>query len=171
MDAILSSIQAAHIVAQAAHWQGRKVYAFTRPGDVETPPFARKLGAVWTGSSSELPPKELDAAIIFAPDGALVPAALKAVAKGGTVVCGGIHMSDIPAFPYEILWGERTIKSVANLTRGDGEAFLALAPKVPVQTEVHPFPLAKANEALDALRRGLFRGAAALVVSQPNVKA
>jgi alcohol dehydrogenase, propanol-preferring len=155
---------AAHIVAQVARWQGRKVYAFTRSGDTETRQFAHHLGAVWTGGSADLPPEELDAAIIFAPDGALVPAALKAVAKGGMVVCGGIHMSDIPAFPYDILWGERTIKSVANLTRRDGEAFLALVPRVPVRTEVHPFPLAKANEALDALRRGLFRGAAALVV-------
>jgi alcohol dehydrogenase, propanol-preferring len=155
---------AAHIVAQVARWQGRRVYAFTRPGDVETQQFAHSLGAVWTGASSDFPPEKLDAAIIFAPDGALVPAALKATAKGGTVVCGGIHMSDIPAFPYDILWGERTIKSVANLTRRDGEDFLALAPKVPVHTEVHPFPLTKANEALDALRRGLFQGAAALVV-------
>ena len=155
---------AAHIVVQVARWQGRKVYAFTRAGDVETQRFARHLGAVWAGGALDLPPEELDAAIIFAPDGALVPAALKAVAKGGIVVCGGIHMSDIPSFPYDILWGERTVKSVANLTRLDGEAFLALAPRAPVHTEVHPFPLAKANEALDALRRGLFHGAAALVV-------
>jgi alcohol dehydrogenase, propanol-preferring len=160
---------AAHIVAQVAHWQGRKVYAFARPGDVKTRQFAGNLGAVWTGGSSDLPPEELDAAIIFAPDGALVPAALRAVAKGGIVVCGGIHMSEIPSFPYDILWGERTIKSVANLTRRDGEEFLALAPKVPVRTEVHPFPLSEANEALGALRRGLFRGAVALVVDGAGV--
>lgn len=157
---------AAHIVAQVARWQGRKVYAFSRRVDDESRQFAQRLGAVWTGSSSELPPEELDAAIIFAPDGALVPAALKAVAKGGIVVCGGIHMSDIPAIPYHLLWGERTIRSVANLTRRDGEDFLALAPKVPVQTEVHPFPLPAANEALDALRRGLFHGALALVMDE-----
>lgn len=162
---------AAHIVAQVARWQGRTVYAFTRRGDNETRQFAKRLGAVWTGTPAELPPEELDAAIIFAPDGALVPAALKAVTKGGIVVCGGIHMSDIPAFPYDLLWGERTIKSVTNLTRRDGENFLALVPKVPVQTEVHPFPLVKANEALEALRRGLFHGAAAVVVDEaPDLK-
>jgi len=155
---------AAHIVTQVACWQGRKVYAFTRPGDIEAQGFARDMGAVWAGSSSDPVPEELDAAIIFAPDGALVPAALRATAKGGKVVCGGIHMSDIPSFPYEILWGERVVRSVANLTRKDGEEFLELAPKVPVRTEVNPFPLSQANEALDALRRGLFRGAAVLVI-------
>lgn len=159
---------AAHIVAQVARWQGRKVYAFTRRSDEQTRQFAHRLGAVWMGSSAELPPEELDAAIIFAPDGALVPTALKAVAKGGIVVCGGIHMSDIPAFPYDLLWGERTIKSVANLTRRDGEDFLALAPRVPVATEVHPFPLAEANEALAALRGGRFHGAIALVVGEDD---
>lgn len=157
---------AAHIVVQVARWQGRKVFAFTRPGDVEAQQFALDLGAVWAGSSSDPLPEELDAAIIFAPDGALVPAALRAVAKGGTVVCGGIHMSEIPSFPYDILWGERVVRSVANLSRKDGEEFLALAPKVPVATEVNPFPLARANEALDALRRGLVRGAVALSVAE-----
>ncbi len=155
---------AAHIVAQVARYQGREIYAFTRPGDLEAQRFARDMGAVWTGDSHESPPQQLDAAIIFAPDGSLVPAALKAIAKGGTVVCGGIHMSDIPSFPYEILWGERVVRSVANLTRRDGEEFLALAPKVPVQTQVRPFPLSAANEALDALRNGTLRGAAVLVV-------
>jgi alcohol dehydrogenase, propanol-preferring len=155
---------AAHIVAQVARWQGRKVYAFTRSGDIKTQQFARSLGAIWAGDAFDIPPQELDAAIIFAPDGALVPAALKATAKGGIVVCGGIHMSDIPAFSYDILWGERTIKSVANLTRRDGEDFLALAPRVPVHTRVHPFPLTKANESLNALRRGLFHGAGVLIV-------
>lgn len=155
---------AAHIVAQVARWQGRKVYAFTRPGDIEAQRFARDMGVAWAGSSSDSPPEELDAAIIFAPDGALVPTALRAVTKGGTVVCGGIHMSDIPAFPYDILWGERVVRSVANLTRRDGEEFLELAPRVPVRTEVNVFPLSKANEALDALRKGLIRGAAVLVV-------
>jgi len=156
---------AAHIVTQVARYQGRKVYAFTRPGDVEARRFACDMGAVWAGSSQEMPPEELDAAIIFAPDGALVPAALRAVARGGVVVCGGIHMSDIPAFPYEVLWGERVVRSVANLTRRDGEEFLALAPKVPVHTEVQPFSLDAANEALEALRSGRVRGAAVLVVS------
>ncbi|MFZ5640683.1 MAG: zinc-dependent alcohol dehydrogenase family protein [Bacillota bacterium] len=157
---------AAHIVAQVARYQGRQVYAFTRPGDTEAQRFARDMGAVWAGESHTAPPEELDAAIIFAPDGALVPAALRAVGKGGVVVCGGIHMSDIPAFPYEILWGERVVRSVANLTRRDGEEFLALAPKVPVRTEVQPFPLTAANEALDALRSGRVRGAAVLVVGE-----
>ena len=157
---------AAHIVAQVARWQGRKVYAFTRPGDVDAQKFALELGAVWAGSAYDPLPEELDAAIIFAPDGALVPAALRAVAKGGTVVCVGIHMSDIPSFPYDILWGERVVRSVANLTRRDGEEFLALAPQVPVATEVNPFPLARANEALDALRRGLIQGAVVLDVAE-----
>lgn len=155
---------AAHIVAQVARFQGRKIYAFTREGDVESQQFARDMGADWVGSSSRQPPRALDAAIIFAPAGELVPAALRAVGKGGTVVCGGIHMSDIPSFPYEILWGERVVRSVANLTRRDGEEFLALAPQVPVHTETQPFPLEEANEALDALRRGDIRGAAVLVI-------
>jgi propanol-preferring alcohol dehydrogenase len=154
---------AAHIIAQVARHQGRRVYAFTRPGDQESQQFARDLGAVWAGDSETLPPDELDAAILFAPVGSLVPAALRAVAKGGVVVCGGIHMSDIPAFPYHLLWGERTIRSVANLTRRDGEELLALAPQVPVRTEVQTFPLSEANEALNRLRRGKIRGAAVLV--------
>lgn len=154
---------AAHIVAQVAAYQGRQVFAFTRPGDEEAQRFARAMGAVWAGPSDEAAPDELDAAILFAPVGALVPTALHAVAKGGVVVCGGIHMSDIPAFPYEILWGERMVRSVANLTRRDAEEFLALAPRVPVRTEVQPFPLEAANEALDALRSGRLRGAAVLV--------
>jgi len=156
---------AAHIVAQVARWQGRKVYAFTRPDDLAAQKFSLQMGAVWAGSSSEAPPEPLDAAIIFAPDGTLVPAALRAVAKGGTVVCGGIHMSDIPAFPYDILWGERVVRSVANLTRKDGEEFLALAPRIPVSTEVNPFPLDQANEALDALRAGRITGAVVLKVA------
>jgi len=155
---------AAHIIIQVARYQGREVYAFTRRGDAEGQAFARKLGAVWTGSSEELPPEPLDAAIIFAPVGSLVPASLRAVAKGGTVVCAGIYMSDIPSFPYSILWGERVVRSVANLTRRDGEEFLELAPKVPVRTEVHPYPLEKANEALNDLREGRFTGAAVVVV-------
>jgi propanol-preferring alcohol dehydrogenase len=154
---------AAHIVAQVAVWQGREVFAFTRAGDSVAQTFARELGAVWTGASEEAPPAELDAAILFAPAGYLVPLALRAVRKGGRVVCAGIHMSDIPAFPYEILWGEREIVSVANLTRGDAEAFLALAPKVPVRTTTEHFPLSQANEALAHLRRGDVRGAAVLV--------
>jgi propanol-preferring alcohol dehydrogenase len=154
---------AAHIVAQVARHQGREVYAFTRPGDVEAQRFARELGAVWAGDSGSSPPEELDAAILYAPVGALVPAALRAVAKGGTVVCAGIHMSDIPSFPYRILWGERTVRSVANLTRRDGEEFLELAPRVPVRTEVETFPLAQADAALQRLRQGLIRGAAVLM--------
>jgi propanol-preferring alcohol dehydrogenase len=154
---------AAHIVAQVARHQGRRVYAFTRAGDLAAQAFARELGAVWAGSSDERPPEELDAAIIFAPVGQLIPAALRAVRKGGVVVAGGIHMSDIPSFPYRILWGERVIRSVANLTRRDAEEFLALAPKVPVRTATEPFPLAEANEALDRLRSGRLRGAALLV--------
>ncbi|PKM82866.1 MAG: alcohol dehydrogenase [Firmicutes bacterium HGW-Firmicutes-14] len=157
---------AAHIVAQVARYQGRKIYAFTRPGDDAAKRFAMDLGAVWAGDSGQMPPVELDAAIIFAPDGSTVPAALKAVAKGGIVVCGGIHMSDIPSFPYEILWGERIIRSVANLTREDGVEFLALAPRIPVHTEVQPFPLSRANEALEALRSGSVRGAVVLVPDQ-----
>ncbi|WP_306534145.1 zinc-dependent alcohol dehydrogenase family protein [Geobacter sp.] len=155
---------AAHIVTQVARFQGRQVFAFTRSGDAGGQAFAREMGAVWAGSAGERPPEELDAAIIFAPAGELVPAALRAVGKGGVVVCGGIHMSDIPPFPYDILWGERSIKSVANLTRRDGEEFLALAPRVPVRTEVQPYPLEAANGALDDLRRGAIRGAGVLVV-------
>jgi alcohol dehydrogenase, propanol-preferring len=156
---------AAHIVCQVAAWQGRRVFAFTRAGDAAAQGFARSLGAVWAGDSTSAPPEPLDAAIVFAPVGALVPAALAHTAKGGTVVCAGIHMSDIPALPYRLLWGERVVRSVANLTRRDGEEFLALAPKVPVRTEVHPYPLARANDALDDLRRGAFQGAAVLVPS------
>ena len=156
---------AAHILVQVARYQNRQVFAFTRPYDSEGQEFALSLGAVWAGNSSELPPEPLDAAIIFASVGSLVPAALKAVCKGGIVVCAGIHMSDIPTFPYFILWGERILRSVANLTRQDGEEFLALAPKIPIYTEVEAFPLTAANEALDALRSGKIKGAAVLVVS------
>jgi propanol-preferring alcohol dehydrogenase len=154
---------AAHIVAQVARYQKRRVFAFTRPGDAAGQEFALRLGAEWAGGSDQTPPEELDAALIFAPVGALVPAALRAVRKGGVVVCAGIHMSDIPSFPYHILWGERVIRSVANLTRRDGEAFLALAPKVPVRTEVEIFPLGRANQALDRLRDGRITGAAVLI--------
>jgi propanol-preferring alcohol dehydrogenase len=155
---------AAHIIAQVAVWQGREVFAFTRAGDKEKQEFARRVGASWAGGSDEMPPERLDAAIIFATAGALVPQALKAVKKGGRVVCGGIHMSDIPAFPYRLLWEEREIVSVANLTRQDGIDFLALAPKAGIRTDTHPYPLAKANEALEDLRAGRFDGAAVLVV-------
>jgi alcohol dehydrogenase, propanol-preferring len=154
----------AHIVAQVARHEGRRLFAFTRPGDTDGQAFARDLGAEWAGGSDERPPEELDAAILFAPAGELVPAALAVLAKGGTVVCAGIHMSDIPAFPYDLLWGERVIRSVANLTRADGEEFLALAPQVPVQAEVEEFPLEQANEALARLRSGRIRGAAVLVL-------
>jgi alcohol dehydrogenase, propanol-preferring len=154
---------AAHIVAQVARYEGRDVFAFTRPDDTAAQEFARNLGAHWAGGSDETPPQELDAAIIFAPIGALVPAALRVLKRGGKVVCGGIHMSDIPAFPYRDLWLERTICSVANLTRRDGEEFLALAPQIPIRTETQTFPLEQANEALDALRSGKVRGAAVLV--------
>jgi propanol-preferring alcohol dehydrogenase len=154
---------AAHIVAQVARHQGRRVFAFTRRGDIEGQRFARQLGAEWAGASDDQPPEPLDAALLFAPVGALVPTALKAVRKGGTVVCGGIHMSDIPSFPYEVLWGERVVRSVANLTVRDGEEFLALAPRAGVRTEVTTYPLAEANEALAALRGGRVRGAAVLV--------
>ncbi len=154
---------AAHIVAQVARHQGREVFAFTRTGDAAAQDFARRLGAVWAGGSDEMPPERLDAALIFAPVGVLVPAALRATAPGGTVVCGGIHMSDIPAFPYELLWKERSVRSVANLTRQDAEEFLALAPQVPVVTETHSFPLEQANGALLGLRQGAFTGAAVLV--------
>lgn len=154
---------AAHILIQVARYQGRQVYAFTRPGDSQSQAFARSLGAVWAGGSDESPPDILDGAIIFAPVGALVPAALKAIAKGGVVVCAGIHMSDIPSFPYKILWEERVLRSVANLTRQDGEEFLALAPKIPIETQVSSFALTQANEALEALRTGKIEGAAVLV--------
>ncbi len=154
---------AAHILAQVATRQGRDIYAFTSPGDTAAQAFARELGAAWAGGSDEASPVELDAAIIFAPVGPLVPAALAAVRKGGTVVCGGIHMSDIPAFPYSILWGERTVRSVANLTRRDAIEFLELAPKVPVKTHVVEYPLAQANAALDDLRAGRLSGAAVLI--------
>jgi propanol-preferring alcohol dehydrogenase len=146
-----------------ARHQGRRVYAFTRAGDMAAQDFARELGAVWAGASEERPPEELDAAIIFAPVGPLIPAALQAVRKGGVVVAGGIHMSDIPSFPYRILWGERMVRSVANLTRRDAEEFLALAPQVPVRTAVEVLPLAQANEALERLRAGRLQGAAVLV--------
>jgi propanol-preferring alcohol dehydrogenase len=154
---------AAHITVQVAIHEGRKVFAFTRPGDSDAQAFARELGVVWAGSSEEYPPEQLDAAIIFAPVGALLPAALKAIAPGGTVVCAGIHMSDIPSFPYRILWEERTVRSVANLTRRDAQEFLTLAPRVPVKTHVQIFNLKQANEALAALRQGRLRGAAVLI--------
>ena len=154
---------AAHIIAQVARYQGREIYAFTRRGDAAGQAFAKSLGAVWAGGSDASPPEPLDAAILFAPAGELIPLALKAVAKGGIVVCGGIHMSDIPSFPYELLWEERTICSVANLTRRDGEEFFAIAPKVPVQTTVQTFPLQQANEALQSLRAGKIQGAAVLL--------
>ncbi|BAY46721.1 alcohol dehydrogenase [Scytonema sp. HK-05] len=154
---------AAHILIQLARYQGRQVFAFTRSGDTQGQEFARQLGATWAGDSDALPPEPLDAAIIFAPIGKLVPAALRAVAKGGIVVCAGIHMSDIPSFPYEILWEERVLRSVANLTRQDGEEFLALAPKVPIRTQVNPFVLSQANEALEAIRNGKIEGTAVLI--------
>ncbi|HEX9124019.1 MAG TPA: zinc-dependent alcohol dehydrogenase family protein [Actinomycetota bacterium] len=157
---------AAHIVAQVARHQGRRIFAFTRPGDREAQAFARDLGAEWAGSSAEAPPEELDAAILFAPAGELVPVALRAVAPGGTVVCGEIHMSDIPSFPYDILWREKVLRSVANLTRDDGLEFLELAPKVPVRTEVMTFPLERADEALFALRNGTVRGALVLEIGR-----
>ncbi len=154
---------AAHIIAQVCRWQGRRVFSFTRPGDSVGQAFALSKGAEWAGGSDERPPTLLDAAILFAPVGALIPAALGAVRKGGRVVCGGIHMSDIPSFPYRILWEERSVASVANLTRADGREFLALAPRVPVHTTTTPYPLEKANEALDDLRSGRLEGAAVLV--------
>ncbi|HEV8153742.1 MAG TPA: zinc-dependent alcohol dehydrogenase family protein [Solirubrobacteraceae bacterium] len=158
---------AAHIVAQVAVWQGRRVHAFTRPGDEAAQRFARELGAAWAGASGDAPPEPLDAAIIFAPDGALVPLALRAVAPGGTVVCGGIHMSDIPSFPYRDLWEERVLRSVANLTRADGHELLGLAPRVPVRTHVTAYALGHANDALEDLRAGRFTGAAVVVPSLP----
>jgi propanol-preferring alcohol dehydrogenase len=154
---------AAHIVTQVARWQGREVYAFTRPGDEPAQALARELGAAWAGSSEQRAPEALDAAIIFAPDGALVPVALDAVVAGGIVVCGGIHMSDIPAFAYERLWHERVLRSVANLTRADGTEFLAIAPQVPVRTHITSYPLEAANEALADLRAGRLTGAAVIV--------
>jgi alcohol dehydrogenase, propanol-preferring len=157
---------AAHIAAQVARFEQREVFAFTRPGDANAQEFARRFGASWAGDSDQLPPKPLDAALIFAPAGQLVPAALRAVRKGGVVVCGGIHMSDIPSFPYKDLWEERSICSVANLTRRDGEEFLSLAPKIPIHTETLPLPLEQANEALDLLRSGRLTGAAVLVPAQ-----
>jgi len=156
---------AAHIIAQVAAARGQRVFAFTRAGDMASQQFARGLGAVWAGASGDAPPEPLDAAIIFAPIGGLVPVALRAVAKGGVVVCAGIHMSDIPTFPYEVLWGERVVRSVANLTRRDGEEFLTLAPWVPVKTDVERYPLERANEALADLRDGKIRGAAVLTIS------
>jgi propanol-preferring alcohol dehydrogenase len=154
---------AAHILAQVARAQGRRVFAFVRPGDEAARGFALELGAVWAGDSQQAPPEPLDAAIIFAPDGALVPLALRALAPGGTLVLGGIHMSDVPSLPYELLWHERTIRSVANLTREDGREFLALAPQVPVRTEVTRYPLEAAARALEDLRAGRFTGAAVVV--------
>jgi len=157
---------AAHILIQVLREQGREVYAFTRPGDQAAQNFARELGAVWIGEGDQTPPELLDAAIIFAPAGELVPEALRSTAKGGVVVCAGIHMSDIPSFPYSILWGERVVRSVANLTRQDGEEFLALAPKIPICTEVTVYPLELANDALDDLRHGRFTGAAVIEVER-----
>ena len=159
---------AAHIVVQVAGHQGRQVFAFTRPGDEAAQQFARALGAAWAGSSGDQPPEELDAALIFAPVGPLVPQALQVLAKGGVVVCAGIHMSDVPSFPYRLLWGERVVRSVANLTRRDGEELLDLAPRIPIKTEVQLYPLDQANEALNALRSGRVRGAAVLTMDHDN---
>jgi propanol-preferring alcohol dehydrogenase len=159
---------AAHIIAQLARWQGREVFAFTRPGDADGQRFARELGAAWAGDSTAAPPQEMDAAILFAPVGALIPQALRHTAKGGTVVCAGIHMSNVPEFPYSILWGERSVRSVANLTRRDGEAFLDIAPKAGIRAEVETFPLASANDALQRLDSGRIRGAAVLVMDEPG---
>jgi len=161
----------AHIVCQVARWQDRRVFAFTRPGDEQSQDFARSLGAEWAGSSLERSPEPLDAAIIFAPAGELIPAALASVAKGGSVVCAGIHMSEIPAFSYDLLWEERSVRSVANLTRADGEEFMALAPQVPVETDVETFPLGAANEALARLRSGAVDGAVVLSVEGPPAEA
>jgi alcohol dehydrogenase, propanol-preferring len=155
----------AHIIAQVARYQGRRVFAFTSPGDTKKQAFARSLGAEWAGDSLTAPPEPLDAALIFAPVGALVPAALKALDPGGVVVCAGIHMSDIPSFSYDLLWQERQIRSVANLTRRDGDELLQIAPKVPVRTDVHPYPLTEANRALDDLAHGRFEGAAVLTIA------
>jgi propanol-preferring alcohol dehydrogenase len=158
---------AAHVLIQVTNYFGKEVYAFTRPGDWRSQQFAQELGAVWAGDSTQLPPKPLDAAIIFAPVGALVPQALAAVVKGGIVVCAGIHMSDIPSFPYRLLWEERVLRSVANLTRQDGEEFLTLAPQIPIRTQVNPFPLEQANEALESLRQGQIDGSVVLT-SNPD---
>ena len=155
---------AAHLIVQIALYQGREIFAFTRPGDMETQQSAKKLGAVWAGGSDEMPPEKLEAAIIFASVGPLVPAALRALAKGGIIVCGGIHMSDIPSFPYADLWEERVITSVANLTRRDGEEFFEIAPRVPVRTETETFPLEQANTALDRFRSGKLNGTAVLMI-------
>jgi propanol-preferring alcohol dehydrogenase len=155
---------AGHIIAQVANYQGKRVFAFTRPGDVATQDFARRLGVYWAGGSDEMPPEELDAALVLAPVGALMVAALRAVGKGGVVVSGGIHMTDIPSFPYRLLWEERIIRSVANLTRQDGNEFLEIAPQVPVKTAVTPYPLEAANQALDDLRSGRLDGAAVLTI-------
>jgi alcohol dehydrogenase, propanol-preferring len=160
---------AAHIVAQMARSQGREVYAFTRADDQASQRFALQLGAVWAGDALQKPPEALDAAIIFAPVGSLVPTALRAVVPGGVVVCAGIHMSDIPSFPYEALWGERVLRSVANLTRRDGDEFFRLAPQVPVRTEVTAFSLLQANQALERLRAGAIQGAGVLVISDRDV--
>jgi propanol-preferring alcohol dehydrogenase len=157
---------AAHIVIQVARHQGREIFAFVRAGDDAARQFALEMGAAWAGASSDAPPQPLDAAIVFAPAGELIPSALRAISKGGTVVCGGIHMTDIPSFPYELLWGERTIRSVANLTRRDGREFLALAPQIPIRTEVTPYGLSDADRALSDLRSGRLRGAAVLVVAE-----
>jgi len=159
---------AAHVIAQVAVYEGKRVYAFTKPGDTEAQEFARQLGASWAGDSTELPPEKLDGVIIFAPVGSLLPAALNASTKGAIVVCAGIHMSDIPSFAYRLLWGERVVRSVANLTRRDGEEFLAIAPQVPVRTEVRIFGLRRVNDALGCLRRGELRGAAVLTMSDPH---
>jgi len=159
---------AAHIITQLGRWQQREVFAFTRPGDADGQRFARECGAAWAGDSTEAPPKEMNAAIVFAPVGALIPQALRHTAKGGTVVCAGIHMSDVPEFPYSILWGERSVRSVANLTRRDGEAFLDIAPKAGIRPEVETFPLALANEALQHLGTGRVRGAAVLIMDEPE---
>lgn len=160
---------AAHILTQVARHQGRQVYAFTRSGDSESQAFAKSLGAVWAGAAGDTPPQALDAAILFAPVGDHLPMALQAVAKGGVVVCAGIHMSDIPSFPYSLLWGERVVRSVANLTRKDGKEFLKLAPQVPVKTEVKDYPMEKANEALSDLREGKIQGAAVLKIADESL--
>ena len=159
---------AAHIIAQVARWQGREIFAFTKPGDTDAQHFARELGAAWAGDSSAAPPQEMDAAILFAPVGALIPQALRHTVKGGTVVCAGIHMSTIPEFSYSLLWGERSVRSIANLTRRDGEEFLAIAPQAGIRTEVETFRLEAANEAVQRLRSGQVRGAAVLVMDEPE---
>ncbi|MGZ3808885.1 MAG: alcohol dehydrogenase, partial [Bacteriovorax sp.] len=155
---------AAHIIAQVAKWQGREIFAFTRPGDRGSQNFARELGANWAGDSTEAPPVDLDAAIIFAPVGSLIPEALRHTSKGGTVVCAGIHMSDVPTFPYSLLWGERSVRSIANLTRKDGEEFFKLASAFRIKMEIERFSLGDANSALDCLRNGQVRGAAVIMI-------